>query len=122
MCTSFFLSALTVADLSGHRVHDSDSLPRRNRKAPSTVLSTSVPVPPNRVEVNVKVSHETDQYMIPQQSPCFSSTDSDGQEPGRLHGSKYYEDLESAGEIDLKAMSLPRSYYGSGIDQSDQRA
>ena len=76
----------------------------------------SVPAPPN-LEVNVIVSHDTDQYMIPQPSPCFSFADSDSQERGRLHGSSYDGDLESAGEIDLKAMSLPKDYYHSGIDQ-----
>jgi hypothetical protein len=117
MCTTFFFTALTVADLSRHRAHDSDSLLRRNRRVPGTVLSPFVPAPPNRVEVNVNVLHDTDQYMIPHASPCFSFTDSDSQKCGRLHGSNYDRELESAGEIDLKVMSLPRSYYGSGIDQ-----
>ena len=70
------------------------------------------------MEVNVNVSYDIDQYtMTPQPSPCFSSTDSDSQERGRLRGSSYDRDLESAREIDLKAMSLPRSYYSSGIDR-----
>jgi hypothetical protein len=115
--TTFFFSALTVADLSRHRVHASDSLLRSNRRAPSTKHSPFVPAPPNWVEVNVNISHDTDQYMIPQPSPCFSYTDSDSQEQCRLHGSNYDGDLESAGEIDLKAMSLPRSHYSSGNGQ-----
>jgi len=80
-----------------------------------------MPALPNRVEVNVNVSHEmdSDHYMIPQPSPSVSFTDSPGTlERGQLRGFSFDSHPESTGEMDLKAMSLTEThYYCSGDDQ-----
>jgi len=90
--------------------HVSDGAPTSDQMASGTKRSSTVPTPPNRMEVNVRVAHDFNPYLTPQPSRCVSFLDMDGPLGERQPKPSFDGDLESGGETNPMAKPLIRNY------------